>query len=130
MKKLLLLILILLSNICIAQSRVGSTEEEIKAEFWTDKYKAMSSYTDNKTYYISVKLERSLVIYYFTEKKVCYMTAIFPDTDGDLNAYVEYYNKQYVIISPTRWKMYNNNGFCNIELTYLEKSPPCFIWKD
>ena len=56
------------------------------------------------------------------------MTAVIPDNQGALNFYVELYNKQYVIVSPTKWKMYSKGGIANIQLIYPDSDGYCFIW--
>lgn len=131
MKKALLTILFGLASIVIfGQVRLGSSVTEIKKEFWESSYKLKGGYTDDNLYYISIETERASVIYYFNSDKVCTLCAILPDNQGQLNYYVELYNNQYVIVSPTQWKMYSNNGIANINLVYPDEGGYVFIWSN
>ena len=73
---------------------------------------------DDKTYYIGIGTKNATVVYAFNSDMICIVPVIVPDNQEVLNHYVELYNKQYVIINPTKWKMYSNGGIANIELGY------------
>jgi len=51
-----------------------------------------------------------------------------PNSQEALNAYVEKYNKLYVIVSSTKWKMYSKDGISNIDLIYLDGGGCYFQW--
>ena len=117
MKKLLLLVtfITVFTIISKAQSRIGYTPSQIKAEFYY--YTWSSGYTTDGTYYIYTTYTRGLLIHYFNSSMICYSTLLKPNTVGDLNYYVELYNKQYVIVSDKSWKAYLDNGsIVNISL--------------
>lgn len=131
MKKALLTILFGITSLVIfGQARLGSSATEIKNEFWESRYNLKSGYDKDGDYYITITTERATVTYLFNSDKVCYLTAIIPDAQGDLNFYVELYNKQYVIVSSTQWKMYSNNGIANINLIYPEGGGYFFLWSN
>lgn len=131
MKKILLTILFGITSLVIfGQARLGSSATEIKNEFWESSYNLKSGYTDDYTYYISIETERATVIYYFNSDKVCNLCAIAPDNQGQLNFYVELYNKQYVVVSSTEWKMYSANGIANIKLVYPDDGGYYFLWSN
>ncbi|SFV34311.1 hypothetical protein [Thermoflavifilum thermophilum] len=128
MKKALLTILFGIASLVIfGQARIGYTATQIKNEFWESEYNLHSGYDEDGNYYISITTERADVFYLFNSDKVCYSTGIFPHTQGDLNFYVELFNKMYVIVSPTKWKWYSNKGIVNINLIYPEDGGNCFF---
>ncbi|MBN2747802.1 MAG: hypothetical protein JXR34_13830 [Bacteroidales bacterium] len=135
MKKMMFMVVLMVIAIDVtSQARLGSTYKEIKDEFenssddvLTEKY--VSDPAEGMYYkYIEVKIDNALVGYFFTTSLICYLTIIVPDHDGALNYYVEYYNKHYVIISPTKWRMYNRNGYCDINLKYDDDGSYHFTW--
>lgn len=121
--------LLLLVNVAFSQARLGSTASEIKNEFWESTYNLKSGYTDDGIYYVSIETERASVMYWFNTEKVCTLCMIIPDNQGALNFYVELYNKQYVIVSSTEWKMYSADGIAKISLIYPEDGGYYFLWE-
>ena len=131
MKRTLLTILFAITSVIVfGQARLGSTASEIRSEFWESSYNLKSGYDDDGDYYITITTERATVAYYFKSDKVCYLTAIIPNNQDALNFYVELYNKQYVVVSATQWKMYSNNGIANINLIYPEGGGYYFLWSN
>jgi len=131
MRRTLLTILFAITSVVVfGQARLGSSASEIKSEFWESTYNQKSGYDDVGDYYISIETEFASVMYYFNSDKLCYVTYIAPDNQGALNFYVENYNKKYVVVSGTKWKMYNENGISNIELVYPESGGYFFRWTE
>ena len=130
MRRTLLTILFAITSvIAFGQAWLGSSAADIKSEFWESKYKLKSGYDSDGDYYITIETERATVMYYFNSDKICTTSVIAPDNQGALNFYVEMYNKQYVIISSTKWKMYSKEGIANIELVYPDGGGYFFVWK-
>jgi len=98
-----------------AQARLGSTESEIRKDFSGTSFKI--DRTDDGTKYIYYENNEMVVFYYLNDDNECFVTRIIP-RQGTLNYLVEKYNKSYVIISDTKWKMYTDNGIVNIDLTF------------
>lgn len=130
-KKILSICLFVVCAITMyAQSRLGYSVSEIRQEFSESKYNLKSNYDKNNNFYISISTETSSVVYYFNSNDKCIITFIVPDNQGSLNAYVESYNKQYVIVSPTQWKMYCSEGIAEIKLVYGDDGGYYFIWNN
>ena len=130
MKRTLLTILFAITSvISFGQARLGSTATDIKSEFSSSSNKLKSGYDSDGDYYVTIETERATVTYYFNTDKVCTTTIIIPDNQGQLNFYVELYNKQYVIVNSTEWKMYSNDGIANIKLVFPEGGGYFFVWK-
>lgn len=130
MAKIFLLILFhVFSASLFSQARIGSSVTEIKNEFWERKYNLTPEYDEYGDYFITIETSLATVFYYFDSDNICNTTLIVPNDEGILNYYVELYNKQYVILSPTKWKMYNNYGYYEIELCFLDDGISFFMWK-
>jgi hypothetical protein len=114
----LLISLQILCTNALAQARLGSTEKEIRNDF--SEHYIKTGYANDGSKYIYWENNEMLVAYYFNKESICESCAIFTKTQGVLNYLVEKYNKNYVIISETKWKMYSENGIMNIEL-FFEK---------
>jgi hypothetical protein len=127
-RELLTILFILVCTYTFAQARIGSSATEIKNVFWESHYNLKSGYDNDGDYFITIEIEKATVAYYFDLDKICSRTVIFPDNQGALNFYVELYNKQYVIVSPTEWKMYSSGGIANIKLIFTDDGY-FFIWE-
>lgn len=127
MKKILLLLLFCsISNIGFGQIRLNSSKTEIKKEFNQAKY-SLNEMNIDGIETISIVTERVNLLYMFDSDNICKICLLIPDTQGDLNYYVELYNRQYVVISDKEWKMYNQNGIAKIELIFTNNKPS-FKW--
>lgn len=119
MKKLLISLFLLLTVVFAnAQCRIGSTYAEIYSEFETREPSV--HFTDEGQLYLSTQLLTGSTLYYFDSNKICTETVIFPKDDDAVNFYVENFNKHYVIMSPTSWRMYSNGIYADITLVYFQ----------
>jgi len=121
------LVLIFIITYSYGQARLGSTIDDIKKEF-TDPSLKLTPWFDKGMAYIDITIPRALVVYSFNTEGICAMTVIIPNTVGNLNYYVERYNNSYVILSTTKWRMYNDTGSFLIELKYPEEGGYWLIW--
>jgi hypothetical protein len=119
MKKLIFsLLLAVLTITTFAQCRIGDTYSEIFSEF--SSRDPGVNFSDNGQLYLSVELRIGTVLYYFNSNKICTETVIFPNDDAGVNFYVEQFNKKYVIMSPSSWRMYSNGSYADITLVFYE----------
>jgi hypothetical protein len=131
MKNLLLIsAMLVFSSALFSQARLRSSVAEIRAEFSESRYALESGYDSDGDFYISIFTDRATVFYYFNSRRICYMTIIVPDDQGALNMYAELYNKRYVIISPTKWRMYSEYGIADIELLFPKDGLYYFVWTE
>lgn len=137
MKKLILFTGLIFSfNLVFSQVRMGYTVSQIKSDLGYDLTYEFKSFTyDGATYYyLSFSTDNAMVFHYFTSRDYdakAIMAKIVPFTQGDLNLYVETYNKQYVIISSTEWKAYMGTGIMKIKLKYDEEGEYAyFLWSE
>ncbi len=104
------------------QARLGYSEREIRNESTRRIFE--TGYTEENIKFIFTTYSYGSVAYYFTSEGLCQMCVVRPNNQGSLNYLIEEYNKLYVIISDTKWKMYNNTGVMLIELIY-DKNGTC-----
>lgn len=127
-KTITTIFLLVTSVIAFGQGRLGATISNIKTEFQEKSYNLKSEYNTYGDYCISIEMDIANVFYYFKNDEICYLTSIIPKDQGALNYYVEMYNNRYVIISPTEWKMYTNDGIAYIKLIFPKEGNSGFIW--
>ncbi len=99
-----------------AQARIGYTSTEIRTEFSDSKYNLTSGYLDGNLYIAIYVPNLAYVYYFFDSNYTCYGTSIKPESQAALNTFIEFYNKEYVIIDSTHWKMYSTSGVLKIAL--------------
>jgi hypothetical protein len=122
MKKILTLILVVITLSSFAQGRLGSTIDTIKANFSDqpfDSYQASNGERIYRTY-----CNGNECLYYINDAGYCDLFILYPKTSGVLNWYVEHYNGQYVVTDSKHWKQYvrNSDDVINISLEYDKKS--------
>lgn len=109
---------ILLPNFLIAQARMGYTESEIKADFKDKVFK--SGLTNINTRYVYFEEKNATITYYFDENKLSNMCRVFTTHKPTLNALVEQYNREFVIISDTHWKYYTGAEIIYVDLVFKD----------
>jgi hypothetical protein len=111
----------------IAQARLGHTRTDIFETF--KEYNPTFEIKEDGSRLIHFKMDRALVFQYLNENDICNMSVIVPIDQGDLNFFVEMYNRQYVIVDERNWKMYAENGeIASIELVHHDDLT-FFVWK-
>lgn len=125
MKKLLIAAFMFCGTLSYSQARLGSTWLDIYSEF--KEYSPETRTTDDGELLMVVSWDKIRNYYYFTDKRQCYRTVIYPTTDGALNGLVEIYNKRYVIVSNTEWRMYSNGSISSIKLI-THDGITFFVW--
>ena len=129
MKKFILSALFVVFSLTVfSQSRLGYTPQDILNEFPPSVFNTVTSYDSDGDYYIQIKFDRCFARYYFNAYQKCWLTLITPHTQGDLNWFVENYNKKYVILSNTHWQMYSNTGISDVRLEYTQDGGYYFQW--
>ena len=108
----------MMPSINLAQARIGSTSNEIISEF---REKGIQwGRADDGSRYLWYEAGNFTVAYYLNENSYCYLTLVVPHNQGALNFFCEKYNKEAVIISETKWKLYTASGVMDIELIYAD----------
>ncbi len=115
----LFLFIIFSINFIFGQARLFSTESQIKSEFSEMNFK--SGYLNDGARYISFSNKDIWVAYSFNKDGLCDFCSVKPKTQGLINATVERFNKQYVIISDREWKFYSDKGIMYINLEFVDQ---------
>lgn len=126
MAKFLVILCLLYATIAFSQVRLNFTKSEIVSEFSEDKFK-LKEFKYEGLDAVTIFTERVNLLYLFNKNKICKASVLIPHTKQDLKYFIELYNREYVIISDTEWKMYSNNNVSTIELIYT-KGKQAFRW--
>ena len=116
MKKLLLPIVLLWSFTTYGQARFNYTEAQIRADKDLAKNKFTNETTTQGYPYLQMESDRLFAAYYFDDNHLSWKTIVVPKTDVMLSTIVEFYNKNYVIVSAIKWLQYTPNGILQAEL--------------
>jgi len=132
MKKIIIGLLIAIPLLGKGQARLGYSIYEIKKDFPNNKFEYSANLT-NKVYYLEWTEFASGIMFYAIDREtnICDECLLYPKNVGTMNALVEKYNNNYVIISSTEWNYYANNGeIIVIKLKHLDNidHPNVFIF--
>ena len=120
MKKLILIVLLsLLSFNSNSQSRIGYSIVDISREFFT----GIIDYQDP---YLSVSTDNAYVLYVFDFKDTCIAYFITPKSPQSLKSYLNEFNTNLNIVSPTFWIQEYNGYNIYIELETDSEGQPTF----
>lgn len=120
MKKIIILFIVLccVSIFGFSQSRLGFTEDSIRKEYYLKDFTVVVA-TDSSRRFIAWQDDDIISYYYFDKEGLCDLCYVQMKNNGVLNGYVERFNKQYVIVSNTEWKLYSDNGIIICKLLKL-----------
>ena len=128
MIKFLVIICLFYTKIVISQVRLNYAKSEIVSEFSDNKFK-LKEFKYNGLDAVAIFTVRVNLLYLFNTSKSSIMNILIPHTQEDLKHFIELYNKEYVIISDTEWKMYSKNNVATIELIYSQaQGKPTIRW--
>lgn len=116
MKQYITFLFLLFTTNLIGQARLGWTEKQIRTEFSNQTF--TSDYADDGTKYISFRKQDYSVAYFFNNDGLCYLVFVSPYSQQLVNALVQKYNNEYVIISNTKWQYYTSGGIINIDISF------------
>jgi hypothetical protein len=110
-----------------AQARLGSTISEIREEFSSIKFE--EGLTNGCIVWLKFNFENKEISYYFGSNGSCVLTTITPQSQGTYNAMVEKFNRQYVILSESKWRMYSDSEIVDISLVFPNEGKSYFTFK-
>jgi len=110
-----------------SQALLGFSIEDIKANFSENSFEKIIS--DNGRLMYRTEFEHGDFIYVFDKETLLSNTCmLFPNNLANLNALVELYNKEYVVVSDSSWKAYLDNGtIMKVELIFDTKNKIYFF---
>lgn len=112
--KLIFVLLLLFKGTTNAQCRLGYSVYEVKEELIENNCTNFKDgYTEDGQYFFHAIISggQNLVYYGFSkETHKCIITIIYPLSNEMLNALVEKYNREFVIINNYTWKWYTPTG--------------------
>jgi hypothetical protein len=127
MKKLVIM-LVLLSIVAPAfsQARLGRSFYEINQEYEKNYSVVIDKFKDNIV--LNIDMDRAVIKHLFDSNDICILSMIAPKNNIDVQYYVERYNKELVIMSPTEWRFYVGNSIAKVSLETLDDNSIVFFW--
>jgi hypothetical protein len=127
MKKLVIM-LVLLSIVAPAfsQARLGRSFYEINQEYEENYSVVIDKFKDNIV--LNIDMDRAVIKHLFDSNDICILSMIAPKSNIDVQYYVERYNKELVIMSPTEWRFYVGNSIAKVSLKTLDDNSIVFFW--
>jgi hypothetical protein len=127
MKKLVIM-LVLLSIVAPAfsQARLGRSFYEINQEYEENYSVVIDKFKDNIV--LNIDMDRAVIKHLFDSNDICILSLIAPKNNIDVQYYVERYNKELVIMSPTEWRFYVGNSIAKVSLETLDDNSIVFFW--
>jgi hypothetical protein len=75
-----------------------------------------------------IDLSRAYVKHVFDDQGDCILSLIIPKDSPAVQFYVEKYNKELVIISPTEWRFYAGGAIAQVKLITTDDRSIMFLW--
>jgi len=120
MKKIVLFSLALITCFSVlSQIRLTSTYDIILNDLKEQKKEIIVG-VENERLYIYTEQQTSYTLYFFNNNRICNTILVEPKTTEILNKMVEKYNKEYICVSDTKWKVHAPIGTVDIELIFSE----------
>lgn len=127
MKKLVIM-LVLLSIVAPAfsQARLGRNFYEVYQEYAENYSVTKDKFEGNNV--LTIEMNRAFIKHLFDSNNNCILSMIVPKNTIDVQYYVERYNKELVIMSPTEWRFYVGNAIAKVSLETTNDNSIVFIW--
>jgi hypothetical protein len=124
MKKLLLLLCFLQPMVCHSQFFVGDSKELVVLALKKSKAKYTENSLSDTTYTISwLKENQFQMIFILNIKDTVIRQTLIPESKNGLNEFIRWFNKDFVVISNSEWKNYENGRIYKIKLDYILREP-------
>jgi len=127
MKKLvIMLVLLFIVAPAFSQARLGRSFYEINQEYEENYSVVIDKFKDNIV--LNIDMDRAVIKHLFDSNDICILSLIAPKNNIDVQYYVERYNKELVIMSPTEWRFYVGNSIAKVSLETLDDNSIVFFW--
>jgi len=122
---LILLVLLAMATSVFSQARLGRSIFEVKAEY-TEYSVTEQKLGDSDM--LLIDLPKAYVKHVFNDQNDCILSLIIPKDSPAVQYYVERYNKELVIISPTEWRFYVGGSIAQVKLITTDDKSIMFLW--
>jgi len=122
---LILLVLLAMATSVFSQARLGRSIFEVKAEY-TEYSVTEQKLGDSDM--LLIDLSKAYVKHVFNDQNDCILSLIIPKDSPAVQYYVERYNKELVIISPTEWRFYVGGSIAQVKLITTDDKSIMFLW--
>lgn len=133
MKKMIILLMIFVTIPAIAQIRLGMPLDSIRKEFPADRYSAQSGTLKSGDLYYGITTSLAKVVYNFDIYNYCNVVLVMPLTDSIFSWYKKKYDRDFKVVSATKWRAIDNDLIADVFLMYPDSvddtsARPYFIW--
>jgi hypothetical protein len=107
-----------------SQFYVGDSREYVKSVLQKNNVKFTESELTDSTSRISVLYKNDYqMIWVLNSNYIVTRQTLIPEKENGVNEFVKWFNKDFVIISDTEWRNYDNGRIYKIQLEYLLREP-------
>ncbi|MDB5202898.1 MAG: hypothetical protein JWQ27_2307 [Ferruginibacter sp.] len=118
----LIILLFLMANAFCAYSQlfIGDSKRDVKAALVSSNAKFSEAKLTDSTSRISwLKENEFQMIWVLNQKDTVIRQTLIPEKENGINEFVKWFNKDFVIISPTEWRNYRNGIIYEIKMENL-----------
>lgn len=127
MKKLvIMLVLLFIVAPAFSQARLGRNFYEVYQEYAENYSVTKDKFEGNNV--LTIEMNKAFIKHLFDSNNNCILSMIVPKNTIDVQYYVERYNKELVIMSPTEWRFYVGNAIAKVSLETTNDNSIVFIW--
>ena len=124
MKNFVALILLIYPIIGHSQFFVGDSKEYVKSVFEKNDILFTEDILTDTTHRFSWLVENQFqMILVFNTKDVVIRQTLIPEKVNGVNEFVKWFNEDFVVVSDTEWKNYENGRIYKIKLKYILRKP-------
>lgn len=107
-----------------SQFFVGDSKETVKSALKRNNLKFTESELTDMTIRISVLYENEYqMIWVLDSDDIVTRQTLIPEKENGVNEFVKWFNEDFVIISDTEWRNYENGRIYRIQLEYILQEP-------
>ena len=130
MKKILLLLLMLVSYKGMSQALIGYTPSQVREKLPNMDWEYYKWGENDKLLVMTFSTEELIVNYFFNDENLSLFCTIKPLKQGGLQFMVEKYNNRYVVINSNTWKFYTDGTVFICRLKTLDDGSFYFQWTE
>jgi hypothetical protein len=124
MKYFALFILLFTFNFGFSQFHVCETKELVMSYLKGKDFEFTEAVLSDTTSRISVLRDNDFqMIWVLDTNNIVTRQTLIPESENGVNEFVKWFNKDFVIISATEWRNYENGRIYTIKLKYIMREP-------
>jgi hypothetical protein len=124
MRYTILICLLIQSSLGFSQFFVGDSKEIVKSALKSNNVEFTEYVLTDSTSGISVLYENEFqMIWVLNSNNLVVRQTLIPEMENGVNEFVKWFNKDFVVISDSEWRSYENGRIYKIQLEYILQEP-------